>query len=142
VVHGEAERSADVQAHGIAATGIVVSVHNHTHHGKSSTWHTSDIEVSLSPPVLGRSTTVVRYPGQYLAPSGTPVAVLVYKHDPGYAEFPGSPDTKDSDWIVLAVFATIAGVFVALLAIHAVRFVRHRHSVVRSGGSSSSASLP
>ncbi len=142
VVHGEAARSADVQAHGIPATGTVVSVHNHTHHGKSSTWYTSDVEVTISPPVLGRSTTVVRYPGQYLLPPGTPVPVLVDRHDPGYAEFPGSPDTKDSDWIVLAVFATIAGGFVALLAIHAVRLLRHRRSVLRPGGPAAPASLP
>jgi hypothetical protein len=123
---------------GCAAT----NVNNHAHRERGSTWYTADIEVALSPPVLGRSSTVVRYPGQYEALAGMPLSVLVDPHDPGYAELPGSPDTKDSDWIVLAVFATITGVFVALLGLHAFRLLIHRRRVRGSGGAATPASLP
>lgn len=125
-MYGEAARSSDVQHHGIRALGTVEEVRNTSHSSRSGTYYTADITVNLSPPVQGRTTTLVRYPGRFRAPAGYPLAVVVDRHDPGYAEFPGSPDTTNSSWILTAVFSAVLLLPLALLARTAVRLLRRR----------------
>ncbi len=132
VVHGEASRSARVQHHGIAASATVTKVSVTKHQGRSSTWYTSDVDVSLSSPVEGRSATVVRYPGRATLLAGMTVPVFIDPHDAGYAEFPGSPDTKSSAWIVMIVFAALVAVLLALLIRQLARFLRHRRTSGRT----------
>ena len=117
-----------MQHHGIAANATVTKVTVTKHQGRSSTWYTSDVDVSLQSPIDGRTTTVVRYPGRATVISGMSVPILVDPHDAGYAEFPGSPDTKSSAWIVMIVFAVVVAVFLALLIRQLIRFARHRRT--------------
>ena len=132
IIHGEAARSTRVQHDGIAATATVTRVMVTKHQGRSSTWYTSDVVVNLSSPVGGRTTTVVRYPGRATLLVGMTVPVLIDPHDAGYAEFPGSPDTTSSAWIVMIVFAVLVAGLLALLIRQLLRFLRHQRATGRS----------
>ena len=93
-----------VQAHGTERTATVESVNEVAHHGRYSTWYTSDVGVMLSAPVGGQITTTAHYPGPSTLVTGDRVTVLVDPARPGYAEFPGSAYSGAGAWIALLVF--------------------------------------
>ncbi len=125
-LQSEAARSADVQQHGIAASGLVLDVHNHSQADRSGVHYNADVTVILSEPVLHRATTVVRYPARFDGQAGEAVNVLVDPHDPGYAEFPGSPDTTNWGWIVTAFFAAFVGLILFAALKEGFHLGRHR----------------
>ena len=117
-----------VQAHGAERTATVVSVNEVAHHGRYSTWYTSDVSVMLTAPVGGQTTTTAHYPGPSTLIMGDRVTVLVDPARPGYAEFPGSAYSGAGAWIALLVFVPfmllVAGAYGYELRVH-IRERRH-----------------
>lgn len=129
--HAHAERSSEVQHHGIPRIATVTGVENHFHSSRGGGFYTADIFVSLSQPVDGRTGTTVHYPGRVQEPTGSSISVLIDPADLGYAELPGSPATQNLSWIILLVVAVLFLVLDAFVAWMFVRFRRHRRSFNR-----------
>lgn len=140
VLHADADYSQFVQQHGTLQAGTVVRVHNIAHHGKSSTWYTSEVQLSLDPPLQGRLDTTAHYPNWSSLPPGARVTVRVDSHDPGYAEFPGDPSTPDRVWIVTAVLAAVLGLIDALVLYQMVHLIRRRRQSLAGVESAETAS--
>jgi hypothetical protein len=132
-LYGEGARSSDVQSNGLASAARVLTYQNHYHTSKSGGWYTSDVDVYLPAPVLGVDQTVVRDPHQFVGSEGDTVEVLIDRHNPRYAEFPGYPDTASYSWIITAVFAALCALMIGLWARAVVNMWRHRRVVLRSG---------
>ncbi len=129
VTHGEADRSARVQHHGIPRLAVVVAAQNHYHSTKGGGYYTADIRVIFSPPVQGQSTTVVRFPGRSNARPGEFQQILIDPRNTGYAELPGSPSTEGSSWIVLVVLAVLTGLLTAIVIRASVQMWRHHRNM-------------
>lgn len=128
VLHADADYSRFVQQHGVVGSGRVVRVDNIPHHGKTSTWYTSEIQVSLDSPTQPDQVTTAHYAGWSSLAPGASVLVRVDPHHPRYAELPGHPSTPDRVWIVTAVLATVLGLvdaFVVYQMVHLIRRRRH-----------------
>jgi hypothetical protein len=82
--------------------------------------------VTLGSPVLGVSTTTVHYHARSYLASGERVSVLVDPRHPAYAELPGYPFTKSSDWIPAGLFALIMAALAAYDAVLLARQLSHR----------------
>jgi hypothetical protein len=120
-------RSALVQGHGIRSRGTVLAVHNHlycqatTGQFRRACIPRADVQVKLTAPVHGVSTTEAYYPYLLLLRRGETVTVLVDPHQPGYSEFPGHRYRGAGGWIIFAV----AAVLVALLALREAQALAH-----------------
>jgi hypothetical protein len=89
----DAHKSADVQRHGIPATGVITDIIEVTHNSRGGSYVTTTLDVRLAPPVLGRDSIVVDTPKSTIDASvGGPIQILVDRSDPGYAELPGEAD--------------------------------------------------
>jgi hypothetical protein len=138
VVHSQAQRSALVQQRGIATSGTVQSVDNTRQCSKWLTCsYTAAFPVRLSLPVHGASTTTVHYRGYAHLLAGEQVTVLVDPQQVAYAELPGSPFTRSSDWIG----GLVAAIVFALAAVFAVLALR-RHLIRRRTDLATRASAP
>ncbi len=124
-LHQQGSRSSYVQNHGAFATGTVVSVDNFQYCVRSCHW-TAHIPVTLGSPALGVSTTTVHYHARSYLASGERVSVLVDPRDPAYAELPGYPFTKSSDWIPAGLFALFMAALAAYDAVLLARQLSHR----------------
>jgi hypothetical protein len=132
-VHADADRSALVQHHGIARTGTVLRLDNHYHSSRGGGYYTADVYMSFIPPIDGRTQTVAHYPGRVDDPAGIRLQILVDPKDPGYAEFPGSPSTRSSAWILLIVFAVALACVDVFVGRAFVRLWRHRRAFSNAG---------
>jgi Protein of unknown function (DUF3592) len=124
-------QSQTVQHHGIQATGIVTEVVSIEHSTRSGHYDTTNLDVSLAPPVRGTTQTTVHTPDNHApATAGQTITVLVDPSDPGYAELPG----QSNYGITGAIIALVLAVVFLLLAGLALRaFVRARR-VAQSRG--------
>ncbi len=81
------------QNHGILESATITAVHQHA--GPASSGgardHTSTIDVKLSHPVSGATTSVVHYDDYAIRVPGDVVQVKVNTSTPSYSEYPGSP---------------------------------------------------
>jgi hypothetical protein len=127
----QASRSSYVQNHGIRTLGTVTFVNDiqHCNSNGTSCYYTSQISVTLHPPVDGASSTTVYAPFSSSLNAGDTVTVLVDPHELGYAELPGSPYVTTTQWIVLGAVAVLLIVLALLSAIGLISVLRHRRSV-------------
>lgn len=127
----QASRSTYVQNHGIRTLGTVTFVNDiqHCNSNGTSCYYTSQISVTLHPPVDGASSATVYAPFSSSLNAGDTVTVLVDPHELGYAELPGSPYVTQTQWIVLAAVAVLLIVLALLSAIGLISVLRHRRSV-------------
>ncbi len=126
----QAARSSYVQAHGIKSVATVVWVYNteHCSSNNSSCYYTSQIDVTLHPPVDGVSSTTVNAPFESALNPGDITPVLVDPHDLGYAEFPGSPYVTASQWILLGAIGVVIALVDIAFIVALVAVLKHRHA--------------
>ena len=82
--------------------------------------------MQLAEPFQGNSTTVVHYPAFSDLDPGQVVHVLVDPRQPGYAELPGSPDTKTSQWVGLIFGCLLFGALALWSAWELLKLLRRR----------------
>lgn len=122
----DANRSSYVQQHGVRVSGTVTNVDELKSCGRYSCSYTAEITVRLAEPFQGSATTVVHYPSFSDLDPGQVVQVLVDPKQPGYAELPGSPDTKSSQWIGLIFGCLLFGALAVFSALELLRLLRRR----------------
>jgi hypothetical protein len=137
----QAARSSYVQAHGIKAVATVVWVYNtqHCNMNDTSCYYTSQIDVTLHPPVDGVSSTTVNAPFESALNPGDVTPVLVDPHDLGYAEFPGSPYVTASQWILLGAIGVVIALVDIAFIVALVAVLKHRHAARALGAPAAAA---
>jgi hypothetical protein len=137
----QAARSSYVQAHGIKAVATVVWVYNtqHCNSNNTSCYYTSQIDVTLRPPVDGVSSTTVNAPFESALNPGDVTPVLVDPHDLGYAEFPGSPYVTASQWILLGAIGVVIALVDIAFIVALVAVLKHRHAARALGAPAAAA---
>lgn len=93
------------QHHGVSESATVTAVHRSFHHHGSgaSGDYTSTIDVSLSHPVSGATTSVVHYDDYSIKSIGDVVKVKVNTSAPSYSEYPGAPMETASGHFALLI---------------------------------------
>lgn len=122
----DANRSNYVQQHGVHLSGTVTDVNEIKSCGRYSCSYTAEVTVQLAEPYHGTSTTVVHYPDFSNLVDGQVVHVLVDPKQPGYAELPGSPDTKSSQWIGLIFGCLLFGALAVFSALELWKLLKRR----------------
>ncbi len=122
----DANRSNYVQKHGVPLSGTVTNVDELKSCGRYSCSYTAEITVQLAEPFQGNATTVVHYPAFSNLDPGQVVHVLVDPKQPGYAELPGSPDTKASQWVGLIFGCLLFGTLAVFSARELWKLLRRR----------------